>query len=169
MQASKGFWVFLLRQSFEWGRGQCTSQCLNALAQLGAQTENQWRRKSRWWGEFLSREGGRHCFILASDKNKKDQKRFRSKLVDIARNRTITNSTSNESWNTGTKKTDLNLPTIIEKSMTVLACSIERVFPKRSSKIKDWTEKPKIPSKFAKLSAWYNEVGRKVPDNLGTL
>ena len=26
--------------------------------------------------------GGRHCFILASDKNKKDQKNLRSKLVD---------------------------------------------------------------------------------------
>ena len=30
--------------------------------------------KSRWWAEFLSKEGGRRCFILASDKNKKDQK-----------------------------------------------------------------------------------------------
>ena len=66
---------------------------------------------------------------------------------------------SNESWNTETKKTDWNLPTINEKSMTVLACSIERVFPKRSSKIKDWTEKPKIPSKFAKRAARYNEFG----------
>ena len=40
MQASKGFWVFLFRQSFEWGRGQCKSQCLNALAQLGPQKQN---------------------------------------------------------------------------------------------------------------------------------
>ena len=40
MQASKGFGVFLFRQSFEWGRGQCKSQCLNALAQLGPQKQN---------------------------------------------------------------------------------------------------------------------------------
>ena len=26
--------------------------------------------------EILLREGGRHCFILASDKNKKDQKKI---------------------------------------------------------------------------------------------
>ena len=31
--------------------------------------------------ECLSREGGRHCFILSSE-IKKDQKNFRSKLVD---------------------------------------------------------------------------------------
>ena len=29
---------------------------------------------------FLSKEGGRRCFILASDKNKEDQKNLRSKL-----------------------------------------------------------------------------------------
>ena len=63
------------------------SQCLNALAQLGPQNQN-WerRRQSRWWVEFLSREGVRHCFILASDKNKKDQKNLRSKLVDYCPN-----------------------------------------------------------------------------------
>ena len=32
--------------------------------------------------DFLSRAGGRHCFILARDKNKKDQKNLRRKLVD---------------------------------------------------------------------------------------
>ena len=30
---------------------------------------------------FLSKEGGRRYFILASDKNKKDQKSLRSKLL----------------------------------------------------------------------------------------
>ena len=41
---------------------------------------------------FLSKEGGRRCFILASDKNEKDHKNLRSKLNRsiIARNRTIT-------------------------------------------------------------------------------
>ena len=179
LQSLKGFGFFCFVNRLSGGGGsviQITMQRAHPAWSVKTKLKIAWLkiaheygRKSRWWGEFLSREGGRHCFILASDKNKKDQKRLRSKLVDIARNRTITNSTSNESWNTETKKTDWNLPTIKEKSMTVLACSIERVFPKRSSKIKDWTEKPKIPSKFAKLSAWYNEVGRKVPDNLGTL
>ena len=32
---------------------------------------------------FLPKEGGRHCFILASDKNKKDQKSLQSKLLLI--------------------------------------------------------------------------------------
>ena len=31
-------------------------------------------------GGFFSREGGRRCFILASDKNKKDQENLRSKF-----------------------------------------------------------------------------------------
>ena len=30
---------------------------------------------------FLSKEGGRRCFILASDKNKKEQKNLRSNLI----------------------------------------------------------------------------------------
>ena len=40
------------------------------------------QRKSWQWVDFLSRAGGRHCFILARDKNKKDQKNLRGKLVD---------------------------------------------------------------------------------------
>ena len=41
---------------------------------------------------FLSKEIGRCCFILASDKNMKDQKNLQSKLNQsiIAQNRTIT-------------------------------------------------------------------------------
>ena len=39
-------------------------------------------KKSRWWVEFLLRAGGRHCFILARDKNKKDQTKLRRNLVD---------------------------------------------------------------------------------------
>ena len=35
----------------------------------------------QWRVDFLSKEGGRHCFILASDKNKKDQKNLQSKLT----------------------------------------------------------------------------------------
>ena len=35
-------------------------------------------RKSRWRVDFLSKEGDRRCFILASDKNEKDQKNLRN-------------------------------------------------------------------------------------------
>ena len=38
--------------------------------------------KWQWWMEFLLRGFGRHCFILARDKNKKDRKKLRRKLVD---------------------------------------------------------------------------------------
>ena len=34
--------------------------------------------------DFLSKEGGRHCFILASDKNEKDHKNLRSKLMHLS-------------------------------------------------------------------------------------
>ena len=37
----------------------------------------------------------------------------------------------------------------------------KHVFPKRSAKMIDGTEKPKIPSKFAKRAARYNEYGYK--------
>ena len=36
------------------------------------------------WVEFLSGEGDRHCFILASDKNKKEQKNLLIELVDYS-------------------------------------------------------------------------------------
>ena len=40
MQASKGFWVYLLRQSFELGARSMQITMLNALAQLGQQKQN---------------------------------------------------------------------------------------------------------------------------------
>ena len=40
------------------------------------------QRKLRWWAEFLSRGGGRHCYLLARDKKKKDRKKLWRKLVD---------------------------------------------------------------------------------------
>ena len=55
---------------------------------------------------------------------------------------------SNEPRNTETNKVDRNAP-ITSKD----------VFPKRSAKMIDGTEKPKIPSKFAKRTARYNEFG----------
>ena len=57
---------------------------------------------------------------------------------------------SNEPQNTETNKVDRNVP-ITSKD----------VFPKRSANMIDRTEKPKIPLKFAKCAAWYNEFGYK--------
>ena len=76
------------------------------------------------------------------------RKIFEGNYSIIARNRAIT---SNESWNTETIRVDLNAP-----------ITSKHVFPKRSVKMIDGTEKPKIISKFAKRAAWYNEFG----DNL---
>ena len=36
------------------------------------------------------------------------------------------------------------------------------MFPKRSATVIDENGKPKIPSKFAKRAAWYNEFGYKI-------
>ena len=80
------------------------------------------------------RAGGRHYFILARDKNKKDHKKLRRKLVVITRNRAITSS---EPWNTETSKVDRNTP-----------ITSKHAFSKRSAKMNDGTEKPKLPSKF---------------------
>ena len=83
-------WVFLFRQSFDLMSGGIVNASHNATHSLSLagknNTENDSRqlknRKSWWWVDFLSRAGGRHCFILARDKNKKDQKNLRRKLVD---------------------------------------------------------------------------------------
>ena len=55
---------------------------------------------------------------------------------------------SNEPCNTETTKVDQNAP-----------ITSKHVFPKRSAKMTDGREKPKIPSKFAKRAARYNEFG----------
>ena len=72
--------------------------------------------------------GGRHCFIFARDKNKKDHKKLRRKLVD--------------------QGPDRNAP-----------ITSKHVFPNRFAKMIDGTKKNKIPSKFAKRAARYNEFG----------
>ena len=58
--------------------GVCKSQSGRLRMTLDFSIE---ARKSRWRVDFLSEEGGRRCFVLASDKNKKDQKNLRSKLI----------------------------------------------------------------------------------------
>ena len=62
--------------------------------------------------------------------------------------------TSNEPWNTETNKVDRNAP-----------IPNKHVFRKRSARWRWLTEqkKAKIPSKFAKRAAWYNEFGCKDP------
>ena len=58
---------------------------------------------------FFSKEGGRRYFIIASDKNEKEQKNLRSNLNRsiIARNRTITKQ---RTLKHETNKTDRNPP-----------------------------------------------------------
>ena len=74
--------------------------------------------------------------MLGRDKDKKDHKKLRRKLVDHCpkqgdyKQRTLKHRKS---------KVDRNAP---------ITC--KHVFPKRSAKRIDGTEKPKIPSKFAK-------------------
>ena len=96
--------------------------------------------------DFLSRAGGRHCLILAKDKNKKDQKNLRRKLVDYCPKQGGSQATNLETQKQN--KEDRNAP-IISKHL----------FPWRSAKMTDGTEKPKLPLKFAKRAARYNEFG----------
>ena len=147
--------VFLLRQSFDLMSGGIVNANHNATHSLSLacknNTENDSRllknRKSWWWVDFLSRAGGRHCFILARDKHKKDQKNLRRKLVDYCpkqgdhKERTLKHRHKQSGWSA---------------SMTS-----KQVFPKRSAKMIDSTEKMKIPLKFGKRTARYNEFGYK--------
>ena len=64
-------------------------------------------------------------------------------MPETVRNRAITSSENIE-----TNKVDRNAP-----------ITSKHVFPKRSAKMIDGTERPKIPSKFAKSAARYNEFG----------
>ena len=82
----------------------------------------------------------------ARDKNKNDQKNLPRKVVDYCpkqgdhKQRTLKHR-SKESGSKCTNHKD--------------------VFPKRSAKMIDGTEKPKIPLKFAQRAAGYNEFGYK--------
>ena len=87
--------------------------------------------------DFLSRE---------RDENKNDQKNLPRKVVDYCpkqddhKQRTF----KHRNKESGSKCTNH-----------------EDVFPKRSAKMIDGTEKPKIPFKFAQRAAGYNEFGYK--------
>ena len=110
-----------------------------------------WKKIScmQWRVDILSKEGGRHCFILASDKNKKDQKNLRSKLTQFIA----------QTWN---KQNRLKTTNHESQTMTFWTSESKHVFPKRSAVMVEGTEKPKIPSKFAKHTARYNEFHCKI-------
>ena len=99
---------------------------------------------------MVSREGGSHFFILASDKNRKRQKNLRSKLVDYNQKQDDHKQRTLKHRN---KPNGLKSINHKSQTMTYLTRSSKHVFPKRSAKMIDGTEKPKIPSKFAKRTA----------------
>ena len=83
LQTSKGFFGFFCSVNHFSEDGVNTNHN-NVLSQLGWEwlytVQERKRRKSRWWADFLSKEGDWRCFILASDKKKKDRKNLRCKL-----------------------------------------------------------------------------------------
>ena len=87
--------------------------------------------------DFLSRAGGRHCFILEKDKNRKDQKNLRRKLVDLI----LPETGLSQATNLETRKQNK-----VDRNEQITS---KDVFPKRSAKMIDGTEKPKIPLTFA--------------------
>ena len=90
---------------------------------------------------------GRRQTLLYSCKNKKDQKILWRKLVD-----------SYPKW--GDDK-QVTLKHRNKQSGSNAPITSKHVFPKRSAKMIDGTEKPKIPLNFAKRTAQYNECGFK--------
>ena len=131
------------------------------LAQLGHQKQNrEWQRKSQSWVEFLSRKGGRNCFILANDKNKKYWKNLWSKLVDYS-----PKQDDHEQWALKHRNKPNESKSTNHKSqtMTFWTRSGNHVFPEMSAKIIDRTEKPKIALKFEKRIVRYNKFGSESP------
>ena len=90
--------------------------------------------------DFLSRAGGRHCFILEKDKDRKDQKNLRRKLVDLI----LPETGLSQATNLETRKQNK-----VDRNEQITS---KDVFPKRSVKMTDGTEKPKIPLTFATKS-----------------
>ena len=92
-------------------------------------------------------EGRRQTLLYSCKRKEQERTQTASKktsrsLPETMRNRVITSS---EPWNTEANKVDRNAP-----------ITSKHVFPKRSTKMIDVTEKPKMPSKFAKCAARYN-------------
>ena len=88
-------------------------------------------------------EGRRHSyFILAIDKNKKDHKNLRSNLTSRLLPE-IGRSQSNEPWNKKQTKR-IEVTNHESQAMTFWIRASKQVFPKRSAKMIDGTEKPKV-------------------------
>ena len=83
---------------------------------------------------FFVEGRGQTLLTLSRDKNQKDRKNLRRKL---ARNKQL--------------KVDRNA-----------LITNKHAFSKRSATVTDGTEKPKIPLKFAKRAAQYNQFGYKI-------
>ena len=77
--------------------------------------------------EFLKRAESRHCFILARDKKKKDQKNLQRKLVDYCPKQGHHKQRTDKHRD---KQSGSNSPV-----------TSKHVFPKRSAKMIDWTGK----------------------------
>jgi len=103
----------------------------------------EWRRKSRWWVDFLSKEGGRHCFILASDKIKKDQKNLLSKLADYSPTQDDHKSSNTVNKPNGSKSTN-------HKPWPFKLVHVNMFFLRGPLRWLTEEENPKTPSKFAK-------------------
>ena len=89
---------------------------------------------------ILSGAGGRHCFILEKDKNKKDQKNLRRKPVHLI----LPETGRSQATNLDTQKQNK-----VDRNAQITS---KHVFPKRSAKMIDGTEK---------RAERYNEFGYK--------
>ena len=87
--------------------------------------------------DFLSKEGGRRCFILASDKNEKDHNKSAKHYCAKQDDHKATNLEIQNKQN-GSRSTNHE-----SQTMTFWTRASKHVFPKRFAKIIDGTEIPK--------------------------
>ena len=107
------------------------------------------------WVDFCQRKESDVALFLLVTRIRKIRK-----ICDYCPKRDGHKATSLETRNkqNGSKSTNHE-----SQAMTFRTCASKHVFPKRSPQsIIDGTEKPKIPLKFAKRTARYNEFGYKV-------
>ena len=120
------------------GEGEDNTNHNVTCSPIFAGNDSSWR-KLWWWVDFFVK--GNRQMLLYSCKWQ-ENKRLTSRLLPKTGR-----SQSNELWNT--KQT---------KHIKIHQLRItNHVFPKRSAKMTDKTEKPKIPSTLAKHTVWNNE------------
>ena len=151
LQFSKGFWVFLFCPWNHLSGGgvhanhnamhlPCFTRKNKTANDSKLLNNSKGNRDGEW--NFCRWEGARHCFIHISgvDIHEKDKKKvFEPNESIIAWNRTITE----------TNKMDENPPITNHYPFELIQVNI-CFLTERSAKMIDGTEKPKIPSKFAK-------------------